>query len=760
MTEPTPKLTLGVLISGNGSNLQAILDACADGSLDARVSVVISNRRHAKGLERARAAGVRAVTLDARHYPDSEAFNRALLGELEHHQVDYVVMAGYMRLLGSHVLDAFPQRVLNLHPALLPAFPGAHAIRDAFEAGVTQTGVTVHIANESFDEGPVIAQESVPVLPDDTLETLEERVHSVEHRLYPQVLQWIAEGRVQVHGEKVELLMKNPPNPPIKRALVSVTDKSGIVDFCRALVAEFGVEIISTGGTARVLQEGGIAVVPIDALTGFPELMDGRVKTLHPKVHGGLLARRDVAAHLAAAREHDIRLIDLVVVNLYAFADTVARRGVSEEEAIEQIDIGGPSMLRSAAKNCASVTVVPSPAHYEALLAELHEQGGATTLATRRALARETFATTARYDAGIAEYLASRESSEAGGTAAAAAAAAGASTGAAALPQTLSIELERVQQLRYGENPHQQAAFYRRVGAAPHTLARAQQLQGKELSYNNILDTDAAWAAVREFSEPACVIVKHTNPCGAAVRTELCAAYQAAWEGDPVSAYGGIIACNRVVDASVVAAIAANKQFVEVIIAPDFDSEARALLSAKPNLRVLATAGVNPPAPPAGASAGSDQATSLALRSVEGGVLLQEEDAASENPASFTVAGLHEPSAEQRRQLLFAWKLAKSVKSNAIVVARDERLVGSGAGQPNRVNSARIAVEQAEELAAGAVAASDAFVPFPDTVEVLAAAGITALIQPGGSIRDEEVVAAADAAGVVMLFTATRHFRH
>ncbi len=515
----------------------------------------------------------------------------------------------------------------------------------------------------------------------------------------------------------------------IKRALVSVTDKSGVVEFCRALSEEFGVEIVSTGGTAKALADAGVAVRPIDDLTGFPEMMDGRVKTLHPRVHGGLLARRDVPEHMAAAEEHGIGMIDLVCVNLYAFEATIAKDGVSEAEAIENIDIGGPSMLRSAAKNFASVTVVTDPSCYDSVLAEMRANGGATSLETRRAFATEVFRTTSHYDNAIWQYLSGY--------------------GETQFPHEIRLRLFKAQDLRYGENPHQKAAFYRFSDAHDHTLATAEQLQGKELSYNNILDTDACWAAVREFTnEPAVVIVKHTNPCGTAIADDLTTAYKRAHEADPVSAYGGVMAFNRTVPAELIEAIFANKQFVEVMIAPDYEPAALELLATKENLRVLRTGGVRP--------VGGHYES----RAVEGGLLVQTSDTIAENPADFTVVTKRQPTDDELEQLLFAWKVAKSVKSNAILLAKDFVSVGVGAGQMNRVNSARIAVAQAGEKAVGAVAASDAFLPFPDTLEVVAAAGVTALIQPGGSIRDEETIKMADELGVAMVFTGHRHFRH
>lgn len=518
-------------------------------------------------------------------------------------------------------------------------------------------------------------------------------------------------------------------NPVVKRALVSVTDKTGVVEFCATLASEFGVEIVSTGGTAKVLSEAGVAVRAIDDLTGFPEMMDGRVKTLHPRVHGGLLARRDVSAHMEAAAEHGIGMIDLVCVNLYAFEATIAKPGVTEEDAIENIDIGGPSMLRSAAKNFESVAVVTNPAMYDSILAEMRANEGATLLATRKALATEVYRTTSAYDTAIWKYLSGEGSLE-------------------SLSDEIRLTLTKVQDLRYGENPHQTAAFYRYPTNREFTLASATQLNGKELSYNNILDTDGAWSALREFTEPTCAIIKHTNPCGLASRDNIVEAYRQAHAVDPISAFGGVMAFNRTVTAELIQAIFDNGQFVEVMIAPDYEPAALEMLATKKNLRVLATGGVN--------IAGGY----MELRAVEGGVLVQDADAVIEAPETFTVATDRAPSAAEMEQLIFAWKAAKSVKSNAIVLAKDNCTVGVGAGQMNRVNSARIAVAQAGENAVGSVCGSDAFMPFSDSLEVCAAAGCTAVIQPGGSVRDDEVIAKANELGIAMVFTGHRHFRH
>lgn len=522
-------------------------------------------------------------------------------------------------------------------------------------------------------------------------------------------------------------------NPKVKRVLVSVTDKSGVADFARALVDEFGAEIISTGGTARALKDAGVPVTPIDDVTQFPEMMDGRVKTLHPRVHGGLLAKRGNEAHMAQAAEHGIEMIDMVVVNLYAFEKTV-ESGADFGTCIENIDIGGPSMLRSAAKNFESVAVVTRPDSYDAILAEMRANDGATTRATRAKLALDVFETTAGYDDAIAAWMAGQLEG----------------AGDAVYPAYRSVRLTKVQDLRYGENPHQTAAFFRRDDFAPadFSLAHAHQHQGKEMSYNNYLDTDAAWAAVREFERPACVIVKHLTPCGVCQDDDLVAAYTRAHECDPVSAYGGVMAFNRPVTSDVVVAIFDNKQFVEVIIAPEFAGDVLEMYSTKKNARLLSTGGVNP--------AGGE----VEYRSVEGGLLAQDSDVVAEDPATFTVPTKRQPTDAEMQELLFAWKVCKSVKSNAISITKDHATVGVGGGQPNRVNSARIAVDQAGQKAQGAVAASDAFFPFRDGFDILAEAGVTAVIEPGGSIRDEEVIAAADEQGVALVFTGHRHFRH
>lgn len=538
----------------------------------------------------------------------------------------------------------------------------------------------------------------------------------------------------------------------VERALISVTDKTGIVEFAQALVEKFGVEIISTGGTARVLEEAGVPVTPIEQFTGYPEMMDGRVKTLHPKVHGALLARRDSDQHMAEAAEHDIKLIDLVCVNLYEFEKTVADPNVTFEDAIEHIDIGGPSMLRSAAKNNDAVTVICDPDDYAPVLEEMGVHGGATTKVTRRRLAAKVYARTAAYDTAISTWfsayleLQNREIDP---------------DDPFEPPALLDLHLTKAQDLRYGENPHQAAAVYKLTGelanlvSSPNPLVGAEQLQGKPLSYNNLLDADAAWNAVREFDEPACVILKHQNPCGSAVAKDVTTAYDRAFACDPKSAFGGIIAVNREVPLALVEHFAdQNKQFVEVLIAPSYTPEALERLSKRANLRVLATGG-------------AEGHATLEVRSVDGGMLVQCVDTVDEDPTEFTCPTSRKPTDKEMRDLVFAWNVVKTVKSNAILVAKDQAGIGMGPGQPNRVDSALLACERAEDacermgLAAGGfVAASDAFFPFRDNVDVLAEHGVTAIIQPGGSVRDDESIKACDDHDIAMIFTGTRHFRH
>jgi phosphoribosylaminoimidazolecarboxamide formyltransferase/IMP cyclohydrolase len=518
---------------------------------------------------------------------------------------------------------------------------------------------------------------------------------------------------------------------PIRTALISVSDKTGLAEFARGL-ARFKIKILSTGGTARFLADHGAPVAEVADYTGFPEMLDGRVKTLHPRIHAGILARRDSPAHLAAIRSAGIEPIDLVVVNLYPFAQAVANPECTLAEAVENIDVGGPSMLRAAAKNYAGVAVVTDPSEYPKVLAEMEEHEATLSENTRFSLARKAFAHSAAYEAAISNYLS------------------GLTPGRkpAPFPENLTLQFEKLQDLRYGENPHQRGALYRDASPMQGGLAGHAQVQGKELSFNNIADADAAWECVKNFDEPACVIVKHANPCGAAIGRSLHEAYDRAFATDPTSAFGGVVAFNRGLDAATAEAVC--KRFVEVVIAPEFDAGARAAFSAKPNVRVL-TVGL------------ARTAQTYDFKRIGGGLLVQTPDDRGVKASELRTVTRAKPTSAQIGDLLFAWRVAKYVKSNAIVFCRDGRTLGIGAGQMSRVDSARVAEFKAKEVGlslAGSVVASDAFFPFRDGVDVVARAGAKAVIQPGGSVRDEDVIAAADEHSMAMMFTGIRHFRH
>jgi phosphoribosylaminoimidazolecarboxamide formyltransferase/IMP cyclohydrolase len=521
----------------------------------------------------------------------------------------------------------------------------------------------------------------------------------------------------------------------IRRALLSVSDKAGLVELARALAGR-GVELISTGGTRKALAEAGLPVRDIAEVTGFAEILDGRVKTLHPRIHGGILAVRDNPEHAATLQAQGIEPIDLVVCNLYPFEATVARPGSSPEEIIENIDVGGPSMIRAAAKNFQDVAVVTDPGQYGAVLAELAEHQGALTPATRERLAAAAFARTAAYDRAISAYFAARGPAE-------------------ALPAVLDLHLEKRLPLRYGENPHQQAAFYVEPGCRTACVATAESLHGKELSFNNLLDLDSALNLVREFAEPAAVVIKHNNPCGAATAPTLEEAFRKAYEGDPLSAYGGVLGFNGALDEATALQVTEPNRFIECVIAPDFSPAALLLLTTRPtwkkNVRLLRTGPLETSA---------DRSRSLDYRRVEGGLLVQTRDAGGDDFAQARVVTRRQPSAEQLADLRFAWLVGKHVKSNAIVLARGGMVVGVGAGQMSRVDSVHLAVRKAGTRSQGAVLASDAFFPFRDNIDEAARAGVVAVVQPGGSMRDKDSIEACDEHGLAMILTGVRHFRH
>ncbi len=730
-TGVTARIAVGV--SGGGSNLRALVATARRRALGGVVVLVFADR-DCPALRWAAAEGIETALVPG---GSDQPLAEALAGV----RPDLVVLAGYMRLLGPAVLSAFDGRILNTHPSLLPAFPGARAVRDALAAGVRVTGVTVHLVDATLDAGPIVAQEAVPVLDGDDEATLHERIRTVEHRLLPRV---VARRLAEPGGE--------PPRP--RRALLSVSDKTGLVELARGLDA-LGFELVSTGGTARALRETGLPVTDVGSVTGVPEMLDGRVKTLHPAIHGGILADRRSADHRRQLAEAGIEPFEVVVVNLYPFAEAAARPGTALDELIEEIDIGGPALIRAAAKNHASVVVVTTPGRYRAVLEAF---GGDSSVADglRAALSAEAFAHTAAYDARIALELPCRFH-EAG---VALPPEPGLPGSADPFPERLTVPLEKVETLRYGENPHQPAARYRRTDARPADGPFATgepPLQGKALSYNNVLDASAAAELARPRRGPAAVVVKHTTPCGAPARATLLKAWRAALAGDPVSAFGGVVALTREVDGPVAEALA--ELFLEVVVAPGFDGAAREILASKRNLRLVI-----------GPAIGVDEApgrpaVTSSLRSAGGAVLVGAPDTVEDDAADWACPASRPPSDRELLDLDLAWRLARGVTSNAIVIVRDGMEIGLGSGQTSRVDAARQAVAKAraihgEEALRGASAASDAFFPFPDAVEALTEAGVTAIVQPGGSVRDAEALAAVERAGATMLVTGRRHFRH
>ncbi len=737
-----------VLASGSGTNLQAILDKL-HGREEIEVVGVGSDKPEAGALERGRRAGVETAVFAAADYADRAARDEAMGNWVESCGPDLIVLAGYMQLLSPSFVQRFRNRVVNIHPALLPSFPGLDAIGQALAAAVATTGVTVHFVDEGVDTGPAIAQREVPVPPGVAREDLEAAVHAVEHELYPEAIRMIAEGRVRIDPSDprrvaIASLMTEPAtdNAPetlddgqvrVRRVLISVSDKTGVADFAKGLAA-LGVEILSTGGTATALREAGLEVTDVSEFTGSEEILGGRVKTLHPRLHAALLARRGDPEHMATLEREGIEPIDVVCVNLYPFEQTVAGHEVAPQVVIENIDIGGPTMIRAAAKNHESVAVVVKPESYDAVLAELEESDGEVSASTRHWLANEAFAQTARYDAAISRWF---------------------STEYEEFPEHLAVAYEKVLDLSYGENPHQRAALYAEAGLRTHILARTSKLHGRALSFNNVLDLDSARALVDDFEQPACVIVKHNNPCGVAVGADALEAYLKALACDPVSAYGGVIALNRPVGRELAEEL--HKNFVEVLSAPGYEDGALDVLQQKEAIRILCEEERRQADP-----------SERDVKRVEGGLLIQDRDGDPEPREIMEAVTGNEPSEEQWRDMCFAWTVSRRVRSNAIVIAKGGATLGIGAGQMSRVDSVRLAVEkcreargaEADALLAGSALASDAFFPFADGPELAIQAGTTSVIQPGGSKRDAEVIAACEQASVAMVFTKHRHFRH
>ncbi len=750
---------IAVGVSGSGSNLRALCAAARRGELGAEVRLVFADRA-CPALDWAAEQGIDTVLVPG---GDDTTLAQTLVAV----DADVVVLAGYLRIVGQAVLEAFGGRIVNVHPSLLPSFPGLHAVRDALAAGVAVTGVTVHLVDATLDGGPIVAQEAVPVLTDDDEASVRERLHAVEHRLLPAAVANLLAGALSVRPDArrahLDPTIADSRLPVPRRALLSVSDKTGLAELGRGLVAR-GFELVSTGGTARALRAAGLPVTDVAAVTGFPEMLDGRVKTLHPRVHAGLLADRRRADHRQALLAAGIAPFDIVVVNLYPFAAAARKPGLSFDDLVEEIDIGGPSMVRAAAKNHASVAIVTSPARYDGILAALEEHGE-VPLGLRAALAVEAFRHTAAYDTRIAAELPGRMH-EAGVMLPSEP---GLPTSDDPYPPTLTISMDKVETLRYGENPHQAAARYRRTDREPRAgegpfATGAPPLQGKALSYNNVLDASAAAGMARLMRGPAVVIMKHTNPCGAAERPSLLEAWDAALAGDPVSAFGGVVSVTGIVDRALAERL--NSLFLEVVVAPAYDADAREVLARKPNLRLVVDpsldAAVRSDAP-VGTGFQADHLGSI--RATGGAVLVTAPDTLPDDPSTWTCVTSRQPTDDERRDMDLAWRLCRAVVSNAIVLVRDGMLIGVGSGQVSRVDACRGAVDKARQFqgeagATGAVAASDAFFPFADGPRALLDAGVTAIVQPGGSIRDAEVLADVERASAAMLVTGTRHFRH
>jgi phosphoribosylaminoimidazolecarboxamide formyltransferase/IMP cyclohydrolase len=729
---------LVVFASGEGTNLQALIDASKAQRLAGQIVLVVSSRPKAGALKRAGAENIPTVVADPKKFADPRNYDSYLKDLCLRYKADLVCLAGFMLKLGPETLKAFHNRILNVHPALLPAFGGkgfyGMKVHEAvLSAGTRLSGATVHLVSGDYDSGPVVMQQAVTVFPDDTPASLSARVSAAEHRIYPKAADLFCRELVKIEGNKI-LFLKPAENEPgrVRRALISVSDKSGAVEFAKAL-AQSGVEIISTSGTYKLLASAGVPVRALETLTGFPEMLDGRVKTLHPLVHGGILYKRDDPAHAEEAFRYGIEPIDMVIVNLYPFAETAKTSAPWSGELIENIDIGGVALLRAAAKNYRDVAVLTSPLDYPKVLKALRNNDGRVPIELKKELAVKAFEHTGSYDTAIFGALSA--DAKAGRPAASA---------KPEFSEVFEARLNKINELRYGENPHQSCALYSRHHKLPFTL-----LQGKELSYNNILDAYGAYQAVLDFDRPAAVIFKHVTPCGMGTGADLREAFEKAWASDPLSAFGGIIAVNRKLEGGIAEFLA--KKFIEVVCAPDFDEKAREILAAKANLRLLKWE--NFP---------NDH---LLLRSVGHEVLVSEDDRQLLGD-KWEVPTLKRPSAGETEALKFAWTAVKYVRSNAIVLADRGQTVGIGAGQMSRVDSVYMAKYKYGEFLktnpkpGTLVMASDAFFPFPDAVESAAAAGVTAIIQPGGSVKDKEVIAAADRLGVAMVLTGLRHFRH
>lgn len=717
-------MEIGVLISGGGTNLQAIIDGVNSGVIDGNVKLIISDNEDAYGLTRGKKAGIESIYINPEGH-DIVSYSKLLINEFQSRNIDLIVLAGFLKILSKEFIEIYRNKIINIHPSLIPSFSGkgfyGEKVHEAvLDYGVKFTGATVHFVDEDADTGPIILQDVVEVSHYDTIDSLKAKVLKVEHRLLVEALKLYCENKLEIDNRQVIISRSDE----MRRALISCYDKEGIVEFAHKLT-KLGWELISTGGTYKVLKESGLEVMEIEDITKFPEILGGRVKTLNPYIHGGILYKRDDDSHLKTIREMNIGPIDMVVNNLYPFEETIQNKDATDEEIIENIDIGGPSMIRAAAKNHKDVTVIIDPNDYKKVLEELESEGH-TSIELRQYLARKVFNYTGYYDSLISNYFNELEKVK--------------------FPDYKIFGYKLSKELRYGENPHQKAAFYKSLNDDKSSIENGVKLHGKELSFNNINDGNAAIEIIKEFQDPTAVALKHTNPCGIGSGENLLEAYKKAYNCDDESIYGGIVAVNRQVDNHV--ALEISKIFLEILIAPSFTDEAIEILTRKKNMRIIQLEDMD-----------YIDENHMNIKDVLGGILLQEKNKSLLSEEMKVVTD-REPTEDEMKDLFFAWKAAKNIKSNGIVLAKDRGTIGLGVGEVNRYWAVENAIKRANGKVEGSVIASDGFFPFKDSIELLGKVGVSAIIHPGGSIRDEEVIQEANKYNIAMIFTGIRHFNH
>lgn len=719
-------LKIGVLISGGGTNLQALIDNTLNRSIDAKIELIISNKDSA-GLKRGKKAGIESLYIDPKTFNSEKEYNLSLLKHFKNRGIDLVVLAGYLKILSKEFVREYRGRIINIHPSLIPdfcgdGFYGEKVHQAVLYSGVKETGATLHFVDEGVDTGPIILQKKISVEQNDTLSSLQKKVLCLEHEIIVEGVKLFSEGKLDIDQENLDITKEViNGSDSVKRALISVYDKEGIVEFAKQLEL-LGWEIISTGGSFKLLKEAGIKAIEVYDVTGFPEILDGRVKTLNPMIHGGILYKRENEKHKKTVREMGIDSIDMVVNNLYPFEEMLKKRA-SQDDMIENIDIGGPSMIRAAAKNYRDVIVVTDVQDYKEIIGRLKMKS--MDLNFRRNLAKKAFNYTAYYDSLIAGYFNNLDEDD--------------------FPERLTLTFKKKSLLRYGENPHQKAAFYEELHDTKGSLSSSKQLHGKALSFNNINDANGALKILKEFDEPTIVGVKHANPSGIGSSHTIAEAFEKMYACDKESIFGGIIASNREIGLEIAERI--SEIFIEVVLAPSFSKEAIELLSKKKNIRLIEIENID-----------KNKYDELDMKKTIGGLLLQERDEMLFK--DYKIVSQRAPSKEELEDLLFAFKCVKHINSNGVVIVKDRATLGFGLGEVNRFWASQKAIERSGADVAGSILASDGFFPFKDSIEVLGKAGVKAIIQPGGSIKDEEVIAEADKHGIAMIFTKMRHFKH